>query len=214
MTNNAADLLHAYFTASDKRAYKFPPLWAALVEIEANIDAWEEMGQRVTPFRDTVAVFKRELNQSVDTNFDCLDVANSIVDVGDLGMLEWISEKLSYTTPHFDEAELESIRNMLAAIKSAVIGDTTLPDDLRLHIARLIRHVEECVENWEITGDFAVAEALDRLMGAMRIAEAKSSKPETWTGLWDEWVQPVAIGLIASMPQVGLQIGQMLSITS
>lgn len=81
---------------------------------------------------------------------------------------------------------------------------------LRLHIARLLLHVEEVLDNFEIMGDAALEEAVERLIGVLRQAESASSKPDLWSAFWDKWGIPVSVGITSGAPQTALAITQLL----
>ena len=213
MTLNAADLLVDFFQAERRSRFDFAPLWAAVMEIESNLSAWGELQQDVSHFRGAMDRAKKELRSSLTSDFGFMNPDVTQISQGDIGVLGWISEKLNNTARSFDDASREKVREAVGEVARTVLEDTSLPEELRLHIARLIRHVESCLDDWEIKGDFLLADALDRLTAAVHLAEAKSDDPAKWNDLWQKWIRPVSVGLIAGVPQVSLQVSQMLAIT-
>jgi hypothetical protein len=211
MAKNAADLLYEFFTAKNRGAYSFSQIWGAIAETEAYIDAWDALGQPVSALRTALDAWKDEVRLSLNGSLKLRNAAGSITE-GDVGMLQWASEKMQNTVPEFTETQLDGVREFLKQAKENLVADLSLPDDLKLHIARLIRHVDECLDSWDITGDFTLVDALDRLFGAIRIAEAKSTTPEKWATFWSSYGQPVAVGLIVAAPSLGVGVAQLLGI--
>jgi hypothetical protein len=212
---NGAQLLTRFFESpSSKRAgWDFTALYLAIVEIEQHVDLWEKTGADVSAFRSSLPAWKRQLHEDTSDRFSTHDNGlHRSLDSGHIGVLKWAASKLSDSSPVIDENRRQSVVELVDHVRQTVVSDTSLPDELRLHLVNLLQQVANAVEHWEITGDFTLADALDRLFGAMRVAETMSSNAKAWSDLWDDWGKPIAVGLIVNAAPVGLQISQMLAV--
>lgn len=65
------------------------------------------------------------------------------------------------------------MRNMIEEAVKCVRADDSLPSDLLAYLSRLIREAREALDEYELTGDFKLSVAFDRLCNALRVAETK-----------------------------------------
>jgi hypothetical protein len=216
---NGAQLLTQFFETprSSKllAGWDFTALYLAIVDIERHVDLWEKAGEEVSAFRSALPAWKQQLSEDSSEHFTTqLGSSSRSVSSGDIGVLKWAASKLSASSPTMDEETRKSITKLIDHVRKVVVKDGSLPDDLRLHLVNLLQQVASAVEHWEITGDFVLSDALDRLFGAMRIAETMSNEPSAWSDAWNDWAKPIAVGMIVNIAPVALQIGQMLSVSS
>jgi len=214
---NGAELLTQFFEVSRSKlaGYDFTALYLAIVDIEHHIDLWEKSGEDVSAFRSALPAWKQQLHEDTSDNFTTqANPHGRSVSTGDIGVLKWAASKLGTSSPTMDEETRQSITELLNHVREVVVKDGSLPDELRLHLVNLLQQVASAVEHWEITGDFSLSDALDRLFGAMRVAETLSSDPSVWSDLWSSWGKPIAVGLIVNAAPVALQITQMLAVTA
>lgn len=197
---NAADLLISFFRAKSKEPFNSRAIVLALVEIESHVELWESSGSDVQSFKEAMPVWRGEAFHFIEPttgNFRTYNETGNL-GVGELGLLGWVSERIATSTPKTDGAGRESIRDMVQKARKLLIADNSLPDRLRLHVSRLLRHVEEALDNYDITGEFLLEDAVERLIGALHIVESRSSEPTKWQKFRDEFVPAVAAQLAAT----------------
>jgi hypothetical protein len=121
-----------------------------------------------------------------------------------LDALDLVAHLLDGHVARIDERKrasyLESIEEIIAALKA----DATLPTELRNHIYTIAAHARQCVEEYEITGDFAVQAAVERLASAVQTAIVVSKDSGAWVKFKDKFVYPAVASLVASGPQLAL----------
>lgn len=215
MSHNPARLLINFFGAglTEKDSFSFTALWTALNDIEQHFPIWRAQGHPVQTFIDLLPVWKRGVLAHVDGSTGEINSAPSrfAPQPGDIGVLTWVASLLDQSIPGSTESQRESIREMVADVRGGLRDDDSLPEMLRLHIVRLLLHIEEVLDNFDIMGDAALEEAIERLIGVLRQAESVSTKPGFWSAFWDKWGGPVSVGIASGAPQTALAITQLLS---
>lgn len=212
MALSSARLLLNFFEESYEgyEEYRLAPLIAALDDIEKHLPLWEAQGNDVRAFRDALPAWTAgvlsHLSERGEVRSDGLPVQT-----GDLGVLRWAAKLLEADTPSLDESQREEVRNMVNEARGVLRADETLPEAMRLHIVTLLLHVESVLDNFQVMGDFALEDAVERLLGAMRFAEnASSSEPNVWQKFYGDWLQPVATAMLGGAPGTALAITALL----
>jgi hypothetical protein len=197
---NAASLLDSFFRSSNKSIYDPRSMLLALYEVEEHIEVWEKTGAPVVPFLEALPVWRAEVYHYIDpasgqfANYGSSDRITK----GDLGVLSWAAERIAVSSPESTEESRQSIRDLVQGARAVLLEDSSIPEKLRLHISRLLHHVEEALDNYEITGDFLLEDAVERLLGALQLVETASSEPGKWAKFRSEFVPGLASQLAAS----------------
>lgn len=215
MSLNAAELLLAFFREQDiheKDRYNFGALWRALEEIESHFSLWAEQGRNVQPFQASAVEWKREILRDLSLTSGAIDARGrqERMATGDLGVLEWAATLLTESVPQSTPEHRDTVRGLVQDARALLREDGSLPDRLRLHILQLLLHVEEVLDKYEVMGDSALEDAVERLLGALRVAESRSANPGKWQAFWDRWVVPAGVALVGGAPGTVLSITQML----
>lgn len=212
MTLNSADVLLEYFGAAfDERSnWKFDDIWRALLDVQDRVEVWAKQGKDVTAFRHAIPIWRSAINARTDEKLQTTEMGVPPVSTGDLGVLRWASSLINETPLAVSVNKRDDIAKALGKLKKLLAEDGSLPPELRLHIASLILHVEDTMHRWEFVGDFAVEDAIERLFGALRTAEAASSDPTAWQKFWTDWGQPIAVAALGGAPQTVLAITTLL----
>lgn len=199
---NAANLLEAFFEESSNRSrYDSRVILLALGEIDGHIDLWESQGSNVVPFRKAVAVWRTEVFHLMDRDTGVFRnnlAPSGNLREGDLGVLSWAAERIASTVPETNEESREGIRQMVQGVRNLLVEDRTIPDRLRVHVARLLHHVEEALETYDITGEFLLEDAVERLLGALNLVENASEDPTKWQKFRADFLPGFASQLAAS----------------
>lgn len=214
MTLNSAELLVQYFEASidDRRKYTLGALWSAIEDVESHINLWAGQGKNVAPFERSKKSWRKEVLAGLDTDsgrVSSYGTKDHIAD-GDIGVLEWVATLLHDEVPASSPEHREQIRKMVQDVRALVRDDDSLPERLRMHLVHLLLHVESVLDTYELMGDSALEDAVERLIGAVKLAEASSKKPGKWGTFWDKWVVPISVGMLSGSPGTVLSAVQML----
>lgn len=124
-----------------------------------------------------------------------------------LDYLDSIAALLDNYVPTYDAAERDRFSRILDKVVDALIEDDTLPDELRRHMHLLIAEARRCIEEYEITGDFKLQSAMERLSATVSTATKCTKKPSKWSAFRDNFVWPSAVGLAVASPQLMLTMG-------
>lgn len=112
----------------------------------------------------------------------------------DLDVLENLDDILNHELPKFSDENRESLRSTFDNIRQTLIDDRSIPASLKRHIHGLLVHASTCLEEYEMTGDFELQKAVDRLLVSVNAAERISSEPSRWQAFKDKLFYPVVVG--------------------
>ncbi len=125
-----------------------------------------------------------------------------------LGHLETLAERLDGELPVADDDGLERLSGYLVDVRQLLSEDGSLPSDLRDHIAQVVTHVEWCISNYAIAGDFEVRVASERLIAVLAEGRTQSGDKKLWDGLLTRFAWPfaseVAVGIASSAATLAL----------
>lgn len=121
-----------------------------------------------------------------------------------LDALDLVAQLLDNQVPQVDEARRNSYLENITEIIIALGNDDSLPSELRKHIYTIAAHARRCVEEYEMTGDFALQASVERLASAVQSAMSVSKKPDAWQNFRDKFVYPTIAGIVASGPQLAI----------
>ncbi|MGN7968022.1 hypothetical protein [Microbacterium sp. 22296] len=205
---NAATLLNDFFRAERKSSFDPRSILLAVIEVQEHVEVWDSAGVDVEPFADALPIWRAEIYHYLhpETGGFANYAGSGKLSKSDIGLLGWVAERLSTVSPESTEESRESIREMVQAARSLLIEDDTIPEKLRLHVTRLLRHVEEALDNFEITGDFLLEDAVERLIGALQFVETSSSKASKWSDFRSQFIPGLAAQLSASGALEGIAL--------
>ena len=106
-------------------------------------------------------------------------------------------------------------QNVCARVRGDCQNDRTLPLELREYVASLVVEIQSVLDKYEMTGDFVLADALNRLFAAVFMAETQTRDKSRWQKFKEEKAGPfmqaflgLALPNILSAAQLVLQITQ------
>lgn len=107
------------------------------------------------------------------------------------------------------------MNNPAQEFAETVKNDRTLPLELREYVASLVVEIQSVLDKYEMTGDFVLADALNRLFAAVFMAETQTRDKSRWQKFKEEKAGPfmqaflgLALPNILSAAQLVLQITQ------
>lgn len=121
-----------------------------------------------------------------------------------LDALDLVAQLLENQVPVVDEARRVSYLENITEIIVALGSDDSIPSELKKHVYTIAAHARQCIEEYEMTGDFALQAAAERLAAAVQSAMSVSKKPEAWQKFKDKFVYPTVAGIVASGPQLAI----------
>ncbi|MFE4835201.1 hypothetical protein ACFRAU_11040 [Arthrobacter sp. NPDC056691] len=126
-----------------------------------------------------------------------------------LDALDLVAHLLENQVPKVDEASRDSYLTTINEVITALGADETLPADLRKHIYIIAAHARHCLEDYEMTGDFALQAAVERLATAVQMAMSFTKSEGAWSKFRDKLFFPTVAGLVASGPQLAIAFQSM-----
>lgn len=220
---NAAEYLLNFFevgttSKAEKYGFKFPDIVAALAEIESAIDSWASAGMDVHLMRGCLIRWKSSaLNAFMNNgqlkwnlNEARFKDTDSRLSDGDLMGLQTVAEKMSMSTVEYSETARDRMSKMIDEAIKCVREDDSLPDELVVYIARLVSEARTALDEYDLTGDFKLSIAFDRLSNALRVAEAKTKHSETWKTFREQFMIPLLAQVGVNAVVWGLSAAQVL----
>lgn len=127
------------------------------------------------------------------------------LDLTALNHLETLAAWLDSEVPAVADGALDQLSEYVASIRKLLVEDGSLPPEFKGHLGQIIAHLEWCILNYSIAGDFEVRVAVERLMAGVAQAAAQSTMKDKWSTMMTTFVWPFAINIITAIP------GQMLT---
>lgn len=146
-----------------------------LFEIEAKLQAMKDAGEVVGPYLEVVDKLRKMLGQALQGTtffFSGLSEMN--------GMLEMLHQTIGRVSGETDTSKFEDIRAACQLVKEIVQQDSSLPPAVKLYISQLVAQVIDCLDNFEMQGNFELQVAIERLNTAVSYAQATSKKSNLW----------------------------------
>ena len=164
------------------------------------------------PFEASLVEWKKEVLRDLSIEHGVIDarMRERRIAAGDLGVLEWVASLLVESVPASTPEHREAVRSIVQEARSLLRADGSLPERMRLHLLQLLLHVEDVLDRYEVMGDSALEDAVERLFGAMRVAESRSEDPGRWRSFWEKWIVPAGVAILGGSPGTILSITQML----
>lgn len=215
MTSAAQYLLDFFKASNEQEGASFRRLYAASCELEDELKALADIGGRVQPYLDLIPRLRIALEQQARSDLSTMSTSAAggkryaRIDERDLALLELAIERTELKSDMTPERE-KTLRELLAAVREIVTSDESLDPQMRLFIVRAIVATENALDEYSITGEFVLRDALLNLFGLLHTAEATSDDPKRWRAAWEKYGVPATAGLIASVPQIALSGGALL----
>lgn len=134
-------------------------------------------------------------------------------------MIALLHQEIERTGGGVDESALEEIRALCNTIKWAINSDETLPGALKFYALQLVRHLEECIDRFDLAGSFDLQVAVERLNSCVTVAKAKTKRSDLWEKVTDQAIVRMvdaafvggALLMGAAFPSIGPQAVQILA---
>ena len=217
---NAADYLLGYFksnsaTSAEAIGYRFADIVAAVQEVADFVDSLKEQGEDMDLYEDCMSRIKRSAlkpfgGYTLNWSADVAVTTRGELESGDLLGLKTLSTRMKDSSLQFTESQRKTIDDLVGQARKA-LGEVSedLPVGLALYINRLMRETEIALDEYSITGDFALEIAFARLRESLNIAIEETSEEKK--GRWENVRQTfhdLAIGFIVEAPSLAITAAQ------
>lgn len=183
----------------------------------ANIDeilvGMESQGRRTRSFRNALPRWQSWILAYPHSWVHAVGTVDTFDSDHDLDVLENLADALDQIVPTYTEQGLTRVSKVLEGASAALDADGSLPTNLRRHITSLLKHAQQCMDEYDLVGDFELQKAVDRLIVAINAAaSASSSMSSAWETLREDMVWPVFEGLALEAGSRGPSLGAITSL--
>ena len=168
-----------------------------LLAIRDFLDRYEETGRDATMWRKALDrwtlglfLFPHGWSHTQATSFD-----NS-----DLHLLQSLGDLMQMTVPELDKKAVDEIPEFLKQIRdTATEGNLDL--NLKRHLFNVLSHIEWCLENYTLVGDFELEKAWMQLAATVNLAEtnAPEEQKSRWASIKENWLNPFVVGSLSGL---------------
>ena len=187
---NAAEYLLGFFemgssNKANEAGYKFPDVVAALAEVESAIDSWALAGMDVHLMRQCLARWKSSAINTFTTN---------------TGRVKWSLDGINFkdTEGLLSDGDLMGLQTVAEKMSMSTVEYSETARDRNIGL------------DDDLTGDFKLSIAFDRLSNALRVAEAKTKHSETWKTFREQFMIPLLAQVGVNAVVWGLSTAQVL----
>lgn len=118
--------------------------------------------------------------------------------------LDTLAGRLDDYLPAADDAGRERTRALVNEVQAAIDSDDSLPDEMKIHLRQMAEQLGWCLDNYAITGDFELKNAIDRLLITIGVTAQKSTQPGRWTTMVNTFVYPFVTSTAAQLTGRGI----------
>ncbi len=122
--------------------------------------------------------------------------------------LEQLADVLDHKAPPLHPDAVARMNGLLSEVLSATSSDESLDERLRAHIRKAVRHLQTCVDEYQVYGESATMEALDAVWAALGAAAHSSKNPGKWETFQERFFFPTVVNFLANAPSLAIQIAQ------
>lgn len=128
----------------------------------------------------------------------------------DIDLLAALGDVVEQYLPSYKQDELANLRGTLEDIRRSLAEDQSIPPDLRRHLHGLLLNASECLEHYDLFGEFELKKAVDRLLVSVGVAAQVSKDKSRWQRLMQNLLFPVVAGLMIEAPEMVLRLTDVL----
>ncbi|MBO0883728.1 MAG: hypothetical protein J2P17_26015 [Mycobacterium sp.] len=113
--------------------------------------------------------------------------------------METLASRLDDYLPTADESGRERTRDLANQVQQLIDDDESLPEEMRIHLRQMAEQLTWCLDNYAISGDFELKNAIDRLLITVGQSTQQSTHRDWWTKIVNEFVYPFAVATLAQL---------------
>lgn len=178
--------------------------WEQMRMAVRHLDAIEELLTQMSQAGRDVSVYHRHFPSWTTAVFAYPNGWNKmgLCDVNQqmLDHLHTLGDLMEILVPTLSPTGDGELRSFCARLLNTLDDDPTIPDPLKLHLREVVRHLEWCLDQYAVAGDFEVRKAVERLVAAMAQVAGASENPDRWKTVLNTWVWPFAVNMVSAIP--------------
>lgn len=214
---NSADFLLSYYGSKPNERSKIDifAVFHALEDIRQTLDVMATAGHNVTMFQMALPRWGTAVASNLGTDMRWIEGQGwNTPHEGDIGLLEALSDRMMAVSNAADSKTRRHVQTFVDKATQALVDDNSLPEEFRWHLAKVLLHVKNCLIEYDVRGDVELADAVERLIGAIRLAEEKSTDASKWSKVWDDYGKPIVVGLFVELTAGAVGFGGILAIAA
>lgn len=137
-------------------------------------------------------------------NFSTLAGATDRLDAAAVLALQTIADRWVELDVRMEDRDRENISGFLSEIEQCLKEDASMPAALKSYVLNLTTEVRRCVNDWESCGSFELNDAMQRLFGALYIAESHTKDQSRWQKIKEKYVGGMFADFIVQIPALAL----------
>lgn len=175
----------------------------AIADISRSLDYLESQGQKVGAYRRAIKLFIAAL-LSVPAGWAQGGAQVSTMTVHMFDMLEALESVLAGNVVALNPNGAERIGDLLNQVIAGLDDDPNLSAQLKAHILRVVQTVRDCIEEFGLTGETNLREALHNLWISLYAAAGATSDEQRgfWQNLATNVGFPAAGSALGSLPGI------------
>lgn len=177
-----------------------------LDKLAEDIDDLERSGRRVRVFRRHYPYWVQAVLAIQTNSWSGSTTAATDFSVTTMDVLEQLADVLDHRSAPLHPDAVAAMNTLLGEVLTATDADDSLDTRLKVHIRKVVRHLQTCVDEYGAYGESAALDALDAVWVAMGAAAHSSGSPGRWEKFRERFFFPTAAGLLANTPSLVLQI--------
>lgn len=185
-----------------------PEAWIRHRVAVRHVDALDEILTEMEARGKNVAVYRSYLTQWSAIVFAWPhgwgSNGSGRIDDTALHHLETLAGRLEDYLPASDDSGRQRTRGLVDAVTAALADDESLPTELRVHLRQMADQLAWCLDRFEITGDFELKKAIDRLLITIGITAQRSGNGGLWTKIVNEYASPFIVNTAAQITGTGM----------
>lgn len=182
-------------------------LMRAVADVEAvrsGIDELEAAGLPVSTYRKYVRGWT-SMVLSYPVGWESNVSAEAAYPSSTLDHLQTLAGWFETTRPQPNASSQDELRTFLEEILALLEEDDTISNQLKVYLGRLIREMQNALDDEQLLKRFDFSEAGQRLWTALFAAAAQTSDPQkksAWTDFANKLWWPTAAGALGSAPSI------------
>ena len=148
--------------------------------------------------------FSDEASDGHRMNFSTSAGSTNRLDAAAVLALQTIADRWVELDVRGEDSDRENISCFLSEIEQCLKDDKTMPAVLKSYVLNLTTEVRRCINDWEACNSFELNDAMQRLLGALYVAEAHSEEKARWQEIKEKYVGGMFADLIVQIPALVL----------
>ncbi|WP_313278946.1 hypothetical protein [Timonella senegalensis] len=186
------------------RAISFRDLSLAFIQLEDRVELLRAQGSPTKTYRSAlkflagfIVDYERGKRPS-PSNADPIGTRDWMGLEDALATLEILDHQLSVLQAPVTPETVADVRDFILELKEALLKDDSIGRDHKNYLAMLMRHVESCLDENSIYGEFDLRAAVERLVGVLNsVIPTQKRESPAWSKVFKKLSEALLLGLLA-----------------